>query len=108
MPAANAGLFGKASMLLLSQQANSSPVLKRPIFWVFSLAFLAYFTACLAMAVVFFSAQPGQYPEYQTRYNSQTAPPTSWGVDGEGKPCPFNGCTSAPAMLVLTKSPTVA
>lgn len=102
------GLFGNAWKLLLSQQANSAPVLRRPIFWVFSLAFLAYFVACLAMAVAFFSAQPGQYPEYQVKYNPQTAPPTTWGVDGGGNACPFGGCTSAPAALVLSKSPTVA
>lgn len=101
---ANISYMKRASMIFLSQQVESAPVLKRPIFWVFSISFTAYFAACLALAVLFFGAVPDNgVPEYRIAYSSATVPPTSWGQDINGNPCPFGGCTVSP-----TKLPTVS
>jgi hypothetical protein len=94
-------LMRHGSQMFFLEEKSEKPVYKRGIFWVFAILGLAgsAFTAYL-LSVYVKSELDAQLVSGDTSYSIATAPPTSWGTDGNNTACPFGGCTHSPTTSV--------
>ena len=94
------GLARTASAMFFKQEKTETPITRRTIFWIQALIFIGYAAAALAIVIMFFRTDPTN-PAFKVAYNTEQAPDVDWGLDDDGKPCGFGGCTRSP-----TRSPT--